>query len=439
MAVRRLLELDRPIPPRSQAEVEVEMWANYRWNFLCNLGDGAWFWFGYSLLSSATILPLFVSKLTTEPFWFALLAVISQSSWYLPQLFTAGFTERLARKKPVVINLGFLTERLPLWALPFTAMLGPRYPLTALTLFFVIYAAHGLGAGAIAPAWSDLVARCFPAERRGWFFGLSSFLGTGLGVLGAAFSSWLLVAYPFPSNFAYAFALAAAAVTVSWFFLAFTREPVPSVPTHVKATAGASRRKIMAILRSDQNFFRFLGSRLLLNLGRMGSGFLTVAAIQRWSVSDSTVGIFTAAMLLGQTIGNLAAGVIADRCGHKLTLELGLLSGVAAFVCAWLAPTPTWYYLMFFLTGLAQGMVVVSSVMGVMEFSLPENRPTYVGLGNTTSGIGSAIAPVLGGLLATSSYDLLFVASALAGIVAFVILRWGVQEPRHQALAQIQV
>ena len=131
--IRLMLELDKPISPMSDAEIEHEVRTHYRWNFSVNLIDGAAFWFGLSFISATTILPLFVSKLTTAPFWFALLAVLSQGSWYLPQLFTAGATERLARKKPVVINIGFFTERLPIWLLPVWATSRPRQASSAPT------------------------------------------------------------------------------------------------------------------------------------------------------------------------------------------------------------------------------------------------------------------------------------------------------------------
>ena len=45
-----------------------------------------------------------------------LLAVIAQSAWFLPQLFTANAVERLSRKKPVVVNLGLFLERMPISA-----------------------------------------------------------------------------------------------------------------------------------------------------------------------------------------------------------------------------------------------------------------------------------------------------------------------------------
>lgn len=430
---RRLLELDKPVNDITEEEMERQAEGNYRWNFFWNVGDGAFFWFGLSFISATTILPLFVSKLSSAPFWIALLGVLSAASWYLPQLLTAGATERLARKKPVVINLGFFAERLPLWFLPLAALAAPSSPTLALVIFFVAYAWHGLGAGAIAPAWSDMIARCFPVERRAWFFGFTAFIGTGIGILGAAFSSWMLVAYPFPTNFVFSFLLAAAAITISWVSLAFTREPVKlPASTVTTPSKGASRQKITAIVRGDHNYRKFLIARFLINVGRMGAGFLTVAAIAHWNVSDATVGWFTAALFLGQTIGNLAAGMIADRWGHKLTLIIGQWMSLIAFGMAWLAPTAAWYYPIFFFMGLAAGITTVSAVLSCMEFSHRDHLPTYVGVGNTVSGLGSAVAPIIGGVLALYSYNALFAVSALISALALGLLIFTVREPRKE-------
>lgn len=428
--MRLMLELDKPVHPLSDDELEQEVRKHYRWNFTVNLIDGAAFWFGLSFISATTILPLFVSKLTTAPFWFALLAVLSTASWYLPQLFTAGVTERLPRKKPVVINVGFFTERLPLWLLPVAALMAPNQPMLALLVFFLAYAWHGFGAGMIAPAWSDMIARIFPIDRRGWFFGFSSFIGTGLGAIGAVASGWMLATFPYPQNFAYTFLVAAAAITLSWVSLALAREPVQPLPDHIRQKGDQSWQKIKAILRRDHNFSSFLSSRLLSNLGRMGAGFLTVAAIQQWQVSDASVGIYTAVLLIGQTLGNLLAGMIADRRGHKFTLELAQWASILTFGMAWLAPHPDWYYVIFFLMGIVNGVIIVSGVLIVMEFSEPEHRPTYIGLGNTVTGIGGAVAPLIGGIIAVYSYDLLFLTSALFSALTLLILYFGMKEPR---------
>ncbi len=332
-----LLQLNRPVPQRSDAELAAEVEHNFNWNFTVNLLDGASFFFGASFASSSTILPLFVSKITTDPLPLGLLAMIAQGAWFLPQLFTANYVERLARKKPVVVNLGLFSERLPMWIIVLAAALAGRWPGLALALFLVSYAWHGLGAGIVATSWQDLIARCFPVNRRGRFFGLTMFLGAGTGAAGGLFSTWLLNTYPFPTNFVYTFAIAATAISISWVWLALAREPVQPV-TAPRQSNRAFLAGLPDLLRRDLNFRRFLVARLLMALGGMGSGFVTVAAIQRWHVPDSTAGLYTVALLAGQTAANLVFGFLADRRGHKLSLELGTVAGVLGFLIAWLAP-----------------------------------------------------------------------------------------------------
>lgn len=430
-ALRRLLQLDQPVPDVTDDEVDAAAERNYRWNFAVNLLDGASFWFGLSFVSSSTIGPLFISKLTDSPVALGLLAVVAQGGWFLPQLFTANAVERLARKKPVVVNLGFFLERLPMWFLIPAALLAPRSASLALIVFLLAYATHAVGAGVIATAWQDLIARCFPVEKRGRFMGLTTFIGTGMGALGAGLSAWLLATFPFPLNFAYTFAIAATGITVSWMFLALTREPVQPVRRERQSTR-QFWEKLREILARDQNFRRFLIARILLALAAMGQGFITVAAVRRWDVPDSAVGGFTAAMLVGQTAGNLLFGVLADRYGHKLSLELGGVAAMFSFALAWLAPTPVWYNAVFFLLGLYLGGIVVSGILVVLEFSAPDRRPTYVGLANTLVGVAGALAPLLAAGIAGISYQLLFAISAATSLSALILMRWWVREPRYQ-------
>lgn len=420
------------MPARSEAEIAAEVERHYRWNFAVNLLDGAFFWFGASFASSTTILPLFISKLTSSTLPIGLVAVIAQSGWFLPQLLTANAVERLARKKPVVVNLGFFSERVPIWLLVIAAMIAGRSPLLAMVLLLGGYAAHAVGAGVIATSWQDLIARCFPVERRGRFFGLTAFLGAGTGALGAAFSAWLLRTFPFPTNFVYAFTIAAAGITLSWFFLALTREPVQAV-----SVPRQSNRQFLSglpdLLRRDHNFRRFLLTRLLMALGGMGAGFVTVAAVHRWQVPDSTVGVYTAVLLLGQTVGNLAFGFMADRFGHKLSLEIGALAAFLGFGLAWLAPAAEWYYAAFALLGISTAAVFVSGILVVLEFCAPERRPTYVGIANTGVGLVGMVSPLLGAWLASIDYGWLFALSAGISFVALLLMRWWVREPRQRS------
>jgi MFS family permease len=426
----RLLLLGSPVPLRPESEIEAEAARNYRWNFGANLVDGLAFWFGLAFVSSSTIVPLFVSKITLNPLVFGLVAMIAQSSWYIPQLLTAGHIERLDRKKPVVVNAGFFLERLPVLFWPAAAFLAVDYPILALVVFVASYAWHGLGAGMIAPAWQDLIARCFPVNKRGWLFGFTSFAGTGTATLGAGLSSWLLADLSFPYNFVILFSIAAAALMLSWVGLVFVREPVQAVPQERKLQ-GAGWARMLATVREDHNFRAYMGARMLMVLGTMGAGFLTVMALARWEVADSVVGIYTAIMLLGQTVGNLMAGVIADRIGHKVPLMIGGTAQVAGYLLAALIPSPVWMYAVYALVGLAVGINIVSGVLIALEFTTAERRPTYVGLANSAVGIASGLAPLLGGWIAGFGYPWLFWAGALIGMAALVWLLFGVADPRR--------
>jgi MFS family permease len=162
----------------------------------------------------------------------------------------------------------------------------------------------------------------------------------------------------------------------------------------------------------------------------MGTGFVTVAAIYRWQIPDGMAGLFTAAYLIGQTVGNLVFGFLADRHGHKLSLELSALATFLAFGLAWLAPAPEWYFAVFMLLGASFGAVVVSGILVVLEFSMPARRPTYVGLANSGVGVANMVGPLVGAGLALISYNWLFALSALASLAALITMRWWVKEPR---------
>jgi MFS family permease len=342
--------------------------------------------------------------------------------------------EGLARKKPMIVNVGLFTERLPMLIIILSAVVAAVSPELALALFFIGYAWHGFGAGLVATSWQDLLARCFKVELRGRFFGITMFVGAGAGAIAAIFSTRILAGFPFPTNFVISFALAALFIFISWAFLALTREPLEPVKK-----SGQSQTQFLSelpsLMRHDDNYRHFLIARLLLALSGMGIGFVTVSALRRWDISDGIVGGFTAAYLIGQMVGNLSFGFLSDRHGHKLSLEIAGFISFLAFSLAIFAPTPGWYYLVFALLGAVIGAVIVSGLLVVMEFSAPEKRPTYIGLTNSAVGVVSAAGPLLGAALALANYNLLFSVSAIAGLLSFISMRWRVEEPRFTGKA----
>jgi MFS family permease len=422
----------RRSPKSADAAFEREVERHYRHNVVVNVLDGTFFWFGASFIASRTILPLYVSHFTDSTLAIGLLSVLSTTGWLLPQLFTANWVQRLPRKKVAVVHVGLFTERLPVFLMVPAAWLASRFPVLALVLFFVLFAWHVVGAGTVAVGWQDMLAKIIPLDRRGRFFGITNFGGTATGVLGAAAAAWLLDRYDFPYGYMFCFAAAAVLIFISWIFLSLTREPA-----QMNQAAAISQReywrRLPSVLRADPSFRRYLFAQIVVALGGMAVGFLAVYAVQRWRLPDSRAGSFTASMLTGQALSNLLFGVLADRKGHKLVLQLSALAGALAVGLAGLAPAPAWFYVVFALTGASFAGFMLSGIMIVFEFSAPDVRPTYIGLNNTVSGVAAGLAPMVGGWLAgVVGYRGLFAVAFVVGLAGFALLRWSVRDPRQE-------
>lgn len=413
-----------------QAEYESKIRRNYRWNFTFNLLDGASFWFGYSFLAPAVILPLYVSHYTDSKLLIGLIAMINTSFFFVPQLFTANWIEHVPVKIKIMARQGLVLERLPLFILPLAAWWVGNSPALALVTFFLLFSWHSMGAGITAVAWQDLIAKVIPVEQRGLFFGLTNFLGSATGVVGASVAAWLLMRYEFPNGFIICFAVTGIFVLVSYLFIIQTREP-PLQTSQEPVSFRQYWAKLPAILKNDRNFSNFLLTQIVLNLGGMSWGFLAVYAQQNWNLSDGKVGEFSMALLIGQSLANLAFGLLADRKGYKLVMEISALLAALSILVAILAPGPDAFYLVFGLRGASLAGFFLS-MMFVMEFSIPAVRPTYIGLSNTISGAVAGISPLLGGMLANwAGYPPLFVITLLLALASFVLLRWLVRDPRN--------
>lgn len=178
---------------------------NYNWNFVVNCTDSSANGFSRSLVSASTILPLFVSHLTQNTLIIGLLVAIINSFWLLPQIFAANFIERIDQKKKVITKYGIFLDRLPFFFMFISSLFARRYSTVALIIFAISIVWHGLGEGIIVVAWRSMLAKLFPVQRRGRFFGVSNALDSLFGVIGSGVATYVLSAFIYPKNFSFLF------------------------------------------------------------------------------------------------------------------------------------------------------------------------------------------------------------------------------------------
>jgi MFS family permease len=383
-----------------------------------------------SFRAEHTILPLFIRQLTSSPIAIGLLSSIVATGSLIPQLFTANFVQRTPIKKFISVKIGFFTERLPLICLVIAPWLATWSKTAGLYYGMFCIAWYVIGSGMTMVAWQDMIAKLFPTRTRGRFMGTTFSVGTGGGVLGTIGAAWALDNYPFPTNFMITFGFAAVFIVISWVFLAMTKEP-PDPPNTSTSDKIIDWEKLVQVFKEDDNYRRYIYSAAITALGKMAVGFLTVYALKNWQIPNSMVGLYTTFLIGGQAAGNLVCGWLADRFGHKLSLEITILLNSASLVIAILAKSPQPFYVVFALQGIFLATSFLSGTNIIFEFCKPEVRPTYIGLSNTVIGIVAGLGPILGGLIAGwLNYTWLFGIAAVLSLIGFATLRFLVIEPR---------
>ena len=208
----------------AESALGVDAPKNDTWNFNVNLVDIIFITIGMSLVSRETVMPVLVSTLTDSKLAIGLIPAIWALGYYLPQLLTASFTERLRFKKPFVMVVGSVGERFP-------------YLFTAITIWAFALGRADMDAGTLLRLHRDGRVQCrhrytglVRHDRQGDSGATARHLvwdrpRRGRIAGGRRCSTWwrrVLETVLYPNNFALLFALAFFFVMISWVGLSLT-------------------------------------------------------------------------------------------------------------------------------------------------------------------------------------------------------------------------
>ena len=405
-----------------------------RRNFFVNVMDGTLWVFGITFVSSATILPVYLSHLTTSAIIIGLIPAIELLCWSFPQIFTAPIFEGRSRMKPLVLGLGlvqrilFLLIGILIW---WSGGLPQEMNGTVLIGFLFFYAIFSLSGGVNAIPWQEMVSRLFPLRQRGRFYASQRFFGGILGLVGAFAAGWLLLNVPYPYNFALCFGCAFFLMMLSWFVLTFTVETPQTHLTKPRQSSSAYVNELWGLLKGDRAFVWYLIARALGYLGWMATAFFAVYAVRTFQLQDAQAAVFSAMLVLSSIGANALWGWMGDKYSQKLVLILSSAAYILALVIAAFAPVVYAYYVVFLLMGVASTGLMVSDLTLVVEFAPEAKRPTYMGLARGIWGPFIGVAPILGGIIwAEFGYDVLLWTSLVLTIVGTLVVMQRVREPR---------
>ena len=408
----------------------------HRFNYFACFIDAVGFPFGSCFFSPVTILPAFIKKMSANSVWIGLTNAIHSSFFFLPQLLAASWIERMPIKRGYVLTLALIERFAILVLVPQILLFGRTSPNLSLTLFSLTFAIFMLSMGFNGPAYFDLVAKVIPVTRRGTMYGMAGAIGGLLSIFGAWMAKVLLARYEFPINFSLCFLLGFIILTITVLPLGFIDEP-PSPPSQPKRL----RRYFwdaISILKEDWNFRYYIYSQIFLSAFGVVLGFLTAYTIDKMIATESDVPVFTAALMIGRTMGQPFWGYVADKRGNRLVILVN--TKLACLMILWVvtADSITIFYGIFALIGFLHSGIDIPSFNMTMEFSQVGNLPTYTALRSSAVAPFRAVLPLLSGLIIETNkdrYTHVFLICILLLLLSCYSL-WKVKEPRYHSKGQ---
>jgi MFS family permease len=402
-----------------------------RQNFLANILDGSMYAFGISFVSLQTIVPVMVKHISGSDFAVGLVPVLWTAGFNFPQIFIANHAERFPYKIPLFLRTAFV-QRVPwlLLALLCFFILGRLGPAAGTLTFLFLFTLAAVTGSLCFPIWFDLIAKLTPVELRGRLFASRNLLGGILGVFAGLVVERVLANIAYPTSYGVLFTIAFLFMGVSYWALTWLEEESPSAvakEVHILEYY----RNLPRILSGQKNFRNFLISDAMLIAATMAGAYYAVHAIQKFSLSDSSAGLFTVVVMCATIVGNMFFGYIADHYGHKVNLVLAGVSTALSCFAAMLAPDQYSYLIVFVGMAFQIGLSGISRLSIVAELCSEEERPTYVALTNLVTSPFILFGLVAGGIASQLGYDAVFLIAGLLAVASALWMAFRVEEPRE--------
>ncbi len=401
-----------------------------RHNFVANVMDGGFFAFAMSFVSVQTVLPVFVKNIGGSNVAVGLIPVIWAVGMNFPQIFFAGYVQRVSFKKRLMLRTGML-QRLP-WLLLGIAtifVVADLPPNAGLLVFFFLFAIAAIGGSVNLPVWFDLIAKITPVNLRGRLFAIRTILGALLGILGGSAVTVVLNRISFPVNFGVLFLCAFTAMMISYGFLVTLREEYGN-KSKIILRYRDYLMNLPAILKERRNYRNFVISDAFFFSAGSANAFFTVYALKKFALTDAYAGTFTVIMMVSMVFGSLTLGYIADNFGHRINLIIASAATCGASIIAFAADRIEVYAAVFVISAMTISLMMISRLSFIAELCSDDERPTFVALTNMLvspfmlSGIAAGFAADLFG------YEPIFIATGCLGGIGTVWLIGMVREPR---------
>lgn len=162
-----------------------------------------------------------------------------------------------------------------------------------------------------------------------------------------------------------------------------------------------------------------LSAVMLINRsGTMVIFFLSVYLTEKLGLTVQQTGVVLACFGAGSFTGAFAGGKLTDIIGYRPVMLISLFTGGCLFMLISFIHSYLYLCISFFFLSIFSESYRPANMTAIAFYSKPENYTRSISINRLAINLGFSAGPVLGGLLASFSYDYLFYANGLFCIAA---------------------
>ncbi len=395
---------------------------NLRWYFM----DGV---FSSSQEAiNVTYLTLFVLALGATKTQIGLMTSLASLSAVLLLLPGALLSERLGKRKWVVIASGGGVTRLAILGLALLPFFSHGPAAIAIAILFKVLMDGFANLG--MPAWTSLTADIVPLTSRGRFFstrnivmGAANMLVTFIAGQIITISGSPIAGYQIVYGLAFFFGISA-----SYCFANIQETSRKADPATLAAYRPAS---LLQSFQRDVNFRNFTISQMIWNFGLSLAGpFFSVYMVEVLKATPAIVGILSIVSSLAGLPALRIFGGLNDRWGaRKVTLVTGFIIPIVPVM--WAFTTSPWHPVPINIAaGILWAGYSLASFNLLLMLSTPQTLPRYTALFQIAVMISSALGAAAGGLITQAwGFNAIFVLSGVGRLVGILVFWRMVKTP----------
>lgn len=383
----------------------------FKRNFFLGVANGILFNFAWAFTSGSTVLPLFISKLTSSSILVGLASTLEAVGWTLPQMAVAAVTLHQKKQMPLYIKMAILRAiafSLLACLVFFSKTVNSSY---LLVTFFFLFSIYAFGGGVSGVSFMEVVGKTIPPNRRGSFFGMRMFFGGGLAALAGILIERILRVYSFPKNFGVLFLIAAVIIILALLSFSLVKEP-PLKERPQKRKFKENLLLGVEILKKDRNLRMLLWTRVAIGSYVLGLPFYIIFAKNILFIPTYIAGLFLSVQMVGYLSSNILWGRLSNNKSNRLVLFLSAIcSAIPPFLLLLniLTKIPIYVYgAIFFFLGATMSGMDMGYTNYLLEIAPEEKRPIYVGFLNTIVGPTIFLSAVGGLFIQVFSFAFLY-------------------------------